>query len=85
MASVTLACERVNSGRARAAGIKSPRGGCRRAWLNTEERNEAAVRFYLAHGWRIEGEPRVRDWHGARLVEPRFVRDLEPRSEADSF
>ena len=58
--------------------------GCRQAWLNTDERNEAAVRFYLGQGWRIEGEPRVRDWHGARLVEPRFVRDLEPRSGADS-
>ncbi len=49
------------------------------AWLYTEERNEAAVGFYLSHGWRIEGEPRVRDWHGTRLVEPRLVHDLDPR------
>lgn len=54
------------------------RAGCRRAWLNTEERNERAAGFYLARGWRIEGEPRLRDWHGARLREPRFVFDLEP-------
>lgn len=47
------------------------------AWLFTEERNDAAG-FYLGRGWRIDGEPRVRDWHGARLVEPRFVRDLDP-------
>ena len=53
----------------RAAGLKQ-------AWLNTEERNQRASAFYLRHGWRIEGEPRVRDWHGARLVEPRYVRDL---------
>jgi GNAT superfamily N-acetyltransferase len=50
--------------------------GCRRAWLNTEERNERARRFYERHGWREEGSPRVRDWHGARLREPRYVRDL---------
>jgi ribosomal protein S18 acetylase RimI-like enzyme len=49
------------------------------AWLHTEERNEAAIGFYLSHGWRIEGEPRVREWHGARLVEPRLVHDLDPR------
>lgn len=49
------------------------------AWLHTEERNEEAVGFYLRHGWRIEGEPRVRDWNGARLVEPRLVHDLDPR------
>lgn len=50
--------------------------GRTQAWLNTEERNERAVRFYTAHGWRIEGPARVRDWHGARLREPRFVKDL---------
>jgi len=50
--------------------------GCRRAWLNTEERNERARRFYERHGWREEGPPRVRDWHGARLCEARYVRDL---------
>ena len=50
--------------------------GCRQAWLNTEERNERARRFYERHGWREEGPPRVRDWHGARLREPRYVRDL---------
>jgi ribosomal protein S18 acetylase RimI-like enzyme len=49
------------------------------AWLYTEERNEAAVGFYLSHGWRIEGEPRIREWHGARLVESRFVHDLDLR------
>jgi GNAT superfamily N-acetyltransferase len=51
--------------------------GCERAWLHTEERNDA-VGFYLGRGWRMEGEPRVRDWHGVRLVEPRFVCDLDP-------
>jgi GNAT superfamily N-acetyltransferase len=49
--------------------------GVRRAWLNTEERGPA-VAFYERCGWRREGAPRVRDWHGARLVEPRFVKDL---------
>jgi GNAT superfamily N-acetyltransferase len=49
--------------------------GVRRAWLNTEERGPA-VAFYERCGWRREGEPRERDWHGARLVEPRFVKDL---------
>ena len=57
------------------------RPGRLQAWLHTEERNEAAVGFYLSHGWRIEGEPRVREWHGARLVEPRLVHDLEPAAE----
>jgi GNAT superfamily N-acetyltransferase len=46
-----------------------------RAWLNTEERGPAGP-FYERCGWRREGAPRVRDWHGARLVEPRFVKDL---------
>jgi GNAT superfamily N-acetyltransferase len=53
----------------RAAGVE-------RAWLNTEERNADARRFYESHGWRMDGEVRVRDWHGAELREPRFVRDL---------
>jgi ribosomal protein S18 acetylase RimI-like enzyme len=48
------------------------------AWLNTEERNERARRFYERHGWRQEGPARVRDWQGARLVEPRYVKHLEP-------
>ncbi len=52
--------------------------GHSQAWLNTEERGDA-VGFYLARGWREEGEARVRDWHGARLREPRFVHDLSPR------
>lgn len=50
---------------------------CRQAWLHTEERNERALRFYRERGWREEGEPRVRDWHGARLREPRLVVDIE--------
>lgn len=50
--------------------------GRRQAWLNTEERNTAARRFYERQGWRVEGPARVRDWHGARLVEPRYVFDL---------
>jgi ribosomal protein S18 acetylase RimI-like enzyme len=50
--------------------------GRTRAWLNTEERNEAARRFYERNGWREDGEVRVRDWHGARLREPRYVKDL---------
>jgi GNAT superfamily N-acetyltransferase len=49
--------------------------GVRRAWLNTEQRGPA-VGFYLRCGWRRDGAPRVRDWHGARLVEPRYVKDL---------
>lgn len=50
--------------------------GVRTAWLKTEERNVRARRFYEREGWREEGEPRVRDWHGARLREPRYVKDL---------
>jgi len=50
--------------------------GRTQAWLNTEERNEGARRFYERHGWREEGPARVRDWHGARLCEPRYVKDL---------
>jgi ribosomal protein S18 acetylase RimI-like enzyme len=50
--------------------------GCTQAWLNTEERNEPARRFYERLGWREEGAARVRDWHGARLREPRYVREL---------
>jgi ribosomal protein S18 acetylase RimI-like enzyme len=50
--------------------------GVSQAWLNTEERNERARHFYEQQGWRIEGEPRVREWHGTTLTEPRYVRDL---------
>ncbi len=50
--------------------------GHRRAWLNTEERNVAARRFYERRGWREEGPARVREWHGASLREPRYVIDL---------
>jgi GNAT superfamily N-acetyltransferase len=50
--------------------------GCREAWLNTEARNVGARRFYEREGWVEEGPPRVRDWHGARLVEPRYVKRL---------
>jgi GNAT superfamily N-acetyltransferase len=49
--------------------------GLRQAWLNTEERGHAGA-FYDRCGWRRDGAPRVRDWHGARLVEPRYVKDL---------
>lgn len=45
------------------------------AWLYTEQRN-AAVGFYRAAGFTERGEPRIRDWHGARLHEPRLARDL---------
>jgi ribosomal protein S18 acetylase RimI-like enzyme len=51
--------------------------GRREAWLNTEGRNVAARRFYERQGWVEEGPPRVRDWHGARLVEPRYVKRLD--------
>jgi GNAT superfamily N-acetyltransferase len=50
--------------------------GLRQAWLVTEERNEGARRFYESVGWRMEGPARVRDWHGVRLREPRYVKDL---------
>lgn len=49
--------------------------GIRQAWLNTEERGPAAA-FYERCGWRRDGAPRRREWHGARLVEPRYVKDL---------
>lgn len=51
------------------------RAGRAEAWLHTEERNEA-VGFYRSAGFTVRGEPRIRDWHGARLHEPRFARDL---------
>jgi ribosomal protein S18 acetylase RimI-like enzyme len=50
--------------------------GCTEAWLNTERRNVDARRFYESQGWVEEGPPQVRDWHGARLVEPRYVKRL---------
>jgi GNAT superfamily N-acetyltransferase len=49
--------------------------GREQAWLYTEERGSAAG-FYERRGWRREGSVRERDWHGARLREPRFVKDL---------
>ena len=49
--------------------------GCTEAWLHTEERNNA-VAFYLAAGFTERGEPRIRDWHGDHLREPRFAHDL---------
>jgi GNAT superfamily N-acetyltransferase len=49
--------------------------GVRQAWLHTEERGPAGA-FYEHCGWRRDGAARVRDWHGARLVEPRYVKDL---------
>jgi GNAT superfamily N-acetyltransferase len=51
--------------------------GVTQAWLNTEERNLGARGFYERHGWREEGPARVRDWHGVRLREPRYVKDLD--------
>ena len=50
--------------------------GRTQAWLNTEERNVGARAFYERNGWRVEGPPRVRDWHGVRLCEPRYVKAL---------
>lgn len=50
--------------------------GRSQAWLNTEERNEGARRFYVSQGWWEDGPARVREWHGVRLREPRYVRDL---------
>ena len=46
------------------------------AWLHTDERNARGRGFYERMGWVVEGAPRVRDWHGARLVETRYVRRL---------
>jgi GNAT superfamily N-acetyltransferase len=50
--------------------------GCTRAWLNTESRNLHARRFYEHNGWRVDGPPRERIWHGMQLTEPRYVVDL---------
>jgi ribosomal protein S18 acetylase RimI-like enzyme len=50
--------------------------GCTAAWLNTDARNVAARRFYERQGWVEDGPARVRDWHGARLVEPRYIKRL---------
>jgi GNAT superfamily N-acetyltransferase len=51
-------------------------GGCQVAWLNTEARNEAASQFYKGQGWVEDGPPQIRDWHGARLLEPRYIKQL---------
>ncbi len=58
--------------------------GCTEAWLNSEVRNEGARRFYERRGWVEDGAPRVRDWHGARLVEPRYVKRVEPATSDDA-
>jgi ribosomal protein S18 acetylase RimI-like enzyme len=50
--------------------------GLEQAWLVTEERNEGARRFYERVGWCEDGPARVRDWHGVRLREPCYVKDL---------
>ncbi len=50
--------------------------GRTQAWLNTEERNTLARRFYEHHGWHVDPPPRERDWNGAHLREPRYVKDL---------
>lgn len=49
---------------------------CTHGWLNTEVRNLQARRFYEGRGWRLDGEVRERDRHGAQLREPRYVIDL---------
>src|SRR5262249_5287355 len=46
------------------------------AWLHREERNPGARRFYEAQGWKQTGPPLRRHWHGAALVEPRYVKRL---------
>jgi ribosomal protein S18 acetylase RimI-like enzyme len=71
-------------GQGRGAGRKLLEGaeralrgaGADEAWLHTEKRNQAAIRFYERCGWREQGPPRIRDWHGTRLVEPRFAKRL---------
>jgi ribosomal protein S18 acetylase RimI-like enzyme len=55
--------------------------GRAQAWLYTEARNERAIAFYEQQGWRREGDARVRDWHGARLCEPRFAKALPDRRQ----
>lgn len=55
--------------------------GRSQAWLNTEERSERARCFYEGLGWREQGPPLVRDWHGAWLREPRYVKDLKGPTE----
>jgi ribosomal protein S18 acetylase RimI-like enzyme len=54
------------------------------AWLYSEERNDRALRFYRERGWREVGEPRVRDWHGARLRELRLARDIDRDRDPES-
>jgi GNAT superfamily N-acetyltransferase len=49
--------------------------GCSQAWLYTDEHGPAA-RFYERRGWRLDGDPRVRDWRGTRVRESRYVLDL---------
>jgi RimJ/RimL family protein N-acetyltransferase len=50
--------------------------GLGRAWLHTEERNARALRFYERAGWTRDGSAREREWHGERLREPRYVKEL---------
>jgi hypothetical protein len=42
----------------------------------TEERDTDARRSYEHQGWVEEGPPQTADRHGARLVEPRYVKRL---------
>lgn len=51
--------------------------GHAQAHLFTEERSSGVRDFYARCGWTEVDPPRVRDWHGARLVEPRCVKPLE--------
>ena len=58
-------------------GVEALReSGCSVARLFTEERNARARHVYEAAGFRLDGEVRERDWHGARLRELRYRRAL---------
>src|SRR3954465_7150290 len=44
-------------------------GGCEKAAVYTEERNERALRVYHAAGWREDGRVREREWLGVPIRE----------------
>ena len=52
------------------------RAGCREVFLHTDERNERAIAFYEAAGYRRDGTVKESEFRGMHLREPRLVKVL---------
>jgi GNAT superfamily N-acetyltransferase len=50
--------------------------GCSEAFVYTEERNERALRIYVAAGWLADGHVKERSWLGVPIREPRLRKHL---------